>query len=55
MDKNCKGIFSSGKCVLTKAEGKELKLRIKSERVICVNCANEYGECNMKLMGLLNK
>jgi hypothetical protein len=46
----CQGIFSSGKCVLTKAEGKRLGLKIKSERTICVNCANKYGECDMKLL-----
>ena len=51
---SCKGIFGSGKCVLTKTEGKKLKLKIKSKRVVCVSC-NEYGECNMKLVGGTNE
>ena len=45
----CGGIFNSGKCVLTKEEGKVLNLKIKSKRVICINGTNEYGECNMIL------
>jgi len=51
MSNKCGGIFNTGKCVLTKAEGKEFGLRIRSKRIICVdgNRDNPYGECNMTL------
>ena len=51
MTKNkCGGIYNSGKCVLTREEGKKLGLNIPAKRAICVNMANEYGECNMELV-----
>ena len=45
----CKGIYSTGKCVLTKKEIKAFGLNITAKRVICGGC-NEYGECNMVLV-----
>ena len=51
MRKNeCRGVFSTGKCVITREEGKKLGLRILPKRIICINSTNEFGECNMILL-----
>lgn len=49
-ENNCKGIYSSGKCVLTQEEYEKLGLRLNGKRIICVNMVNEHGVCNMDLI-----
>lgn len=49
---SCGGIYSTGKCFLTKEDIKKFKLNIKAKRVVCVSHGNIYGECNMNLKEL---